>query len=81
MGGIRSVLDRVLRQWMDGRSLAWTARNNPDRQVGVGVIRFRTPAGAQAYFGFAADLQRKQDEVMGKVSGGACRCPTAESRR
>jgi hypothetical protein len=73
-------MERLLGQWADGRSLVWTARDRPDRQVAIGVVRFRQPAGAQAYFGLAADLQRRQDEVMGKLSGGACRVLESHAR-
>jgi hypothetical protein len=48
--------------------------------VAVGVVRFQEPAGARAYFGFAADLQRQQDEVLGKVTGGACRVVESHAR-
>ncbi len=60
-------------RWLEGRSLVWNAARDPKRQVAVGVVRFVDVEGARAYFGFAADLQRKQDEAMGKASGGACR--------
>ena len=71
--GERERIEPLLRQWAEGRSLVWAGRKDPGRQVAVGVIRFQDPSAARAYFGFAADLQRKQDEVMGKLSGGACR--------
>jgi hypothetical protein len=73
-------MEPLLRQWAEGRSLVWSGRKAPERQVAVGVIRFQEPAGARAYLGFAADLQRKQDEVMGKVSGGACRVLASQAR-
>jgi hypothetical protein len=78
--GAGDRMERLLGQWAEGRSLVWTARKQPDHQLAVGVIRFREAAGAQAYFGLAAELQRKQDEMMGKVSGGACRVLESRSR-
>jgi hypothetical protein len=73
-------IEPLLRQWSEGRSLVWAGRKDPERQVAVGVIRFQEAAGARAYFGFAADLQRQQDEVMGKISGGACRVLESHAR-
>lgn len=73
-------MDRLLGQWAEGRSLVWAARDHPDRQFAVGVMCFRQPDGARAYFGLAADLQRKQDEVMAKISGGACRVLESHAR-
>jgi hypothetical protein len=73
-------MERLLGQWAEGRSLVWTARDRADHQFAVGVIRFRQPDGAREYFGLAAELQRKQDEVMGKVSGGACRVLESRGR-
>jgi hypothetical protein len=60
-------------RWLEGRSLVWNAANDPNRQVAVGVIRFVDVEGARAYYGFAADLQRRQDDALGKATGGACR--------
>jgi hypothetical protein len=73
-------MDRLLEQWAEGRSLVWAGRNRPDHQFAVGVMRFRQPDGARAYFGLAADLQRKEDEVMGKITGGACRVLESRAR-
>ena len=63
--GVRERAERVLDRWEEGRGLLWTAKGNAACQVGVGVIRFRDAAAAQAYYGLAADLHRKQDEMLG----------------
>jgi hypothetical protein len=56
--------EKVLRGWDAGRSLVWSARANPGRQVALGVLRFQDAAAARAYYGLAVDLQRKQDEAL-----------------
>jgi hypothetical protein len=55
---------QVARGWKDGRALTWTAKNRPNCQVGMAIIRFRDVADARAYLGLAIDLQRKQDELL-----------------
>jgi hypothetical protein len=71
--GVRERGERVARDWQDGRSLMWSGKDRPGCQVGVGLIRFQDAAGARAYVGLAADLQRKQDELLN--------APCAEGRR
>jgi hypothetical protein len=66
--GERERADRVVATWDEGRSLVWAQRKDPGKQVAVSVVRHATEAGARAYFGFAVDLQRKQDQL----AGGAC---------
>jgi hypothetical protein len=56
--------EKVLRGWDAGRSLVWSARANPGRQVALGVLRFQGADAARAYYGLAVDLQRKQDEML-----------------
>jgi hypothetical protein len=56
--------ERVADCWVAGRSLTWTAKSQPGRQVAVGMIRFQNAAAARAYMGLAVDLQRKQDELL-----------------
>jgi hypothetical protein len=56
--------EKVLQGWDAGRSLVWSARANPGRQVALGVLRFQDAAAARAYYGLAVDLQRKQDELL-----------------
>jgi hypothetical protein len=56
--------EQVARGWHDGRALTWTAKNRPDCQVAVAIIRFRDAADARAYMGLAVDLQRRQDELL-----------------
>jgi hypothetical protein len=63
--GEKGRIDKVLAGWDEGRSLVWTSKNPPLDQIGLGVIRFANPAAARAYFGFAIDLQRKQDIKLG----------------
>jgi hypothetical protein len=62
--------DKVAQGWDAGRLLVWSARANPGHQVTVGVLRFQDAAAARAYYGLAVDLQRKQDELLGKAGGG-----------
>lgn len=71
--GFRERAEAVARTWQDGGSLIWSDRNNPPRQVGIGVVRFGEVAAARAYQGLAVDLQRRQDEVLGNPRGGAFR--------
>jgi len=61
--GVRA--ERVIGTWNEGRSVVWAHRKDSSRQVAVSVVRHETPAGARAYFGFAMDLQRKQDQLSG----------------
>jgi hypothetical protein len=56
--------EKVLQGWDAGRSLVWSARANPGRQVALGVLRFQDAAAARAYYGLAVDLQRKQEEMF-----------------
>lgn len=57
--------EQAARGWQDGRVLTWTAKDRPDCQVAVAIIRFHDAADARAYLGLAVDLQRKQDELLG----------------
>jgi hypothetical protein len=56
--------EKIVQGWDVGRSLVWSARANPSRQVALGVVRFQDAAAARAYYGLAVDLQRKQDELL-----------------
>jgi hypothetical protein len=60
----------VLRGWDAGRSLVWSARANPGRQVALGVLRFQDAAAARAYYGLAVDMQRKQDDLLNSACAG-----------
>jgi hypothetical protein len=62
--------DKIMQAWDAGRSLVWTARANPARQVALGVVRFQDAAAARAYYGLAVDLQRKQDELLSAACAG-----------
>jgi hypothetical protein len=73
--GQKERVERVLGKWEEGRSLVWWrkpagAGGATGQQVAVGVVCFQDAAGAQAYLGLAADLQRKQDELLGGCPGG-----------
>jgi hypothetical protein len=57
--------------WDEGRSLIWSHRQRPDQQVALSVVRHETSAAARAYFGFAIDLQRKQDSLTPGSCGPA----------
>ncbi len=62
--GERDRAERVTSTWDEGRTLVWSLRKDPRQMVAVSVVRHETPAGARSYFGFAVDLQRKQDQVV-----------------
>jgi hypothetical protein len=64
----RGCAEKYLASWDEGRSLVWTNRMDPARQVALSVVRFENATAARAYFGFALDLQRKRDTL----SGGSC---------
>jgi hypothetical protein len=72
--GEKERVERVLGKWEEGRSLVWWRKSDgaagPGQQVAVGVVCFQDDAGARAYLGLAADLQRKQDELLGGCPGG-----------
>jgi hypothetical protein len=51
---------KIATTWYEGRSLIWTNQNHPDRHVALSVVRHCDEAGARAHFGFALDLERKQ---------------------
>jgi hypothetical protein len=55
--------EKIANAWSEGRSLTWTARNAPSRQLAVGLICFRDAVAAKSYLGLAVDLQRKRDEI------------------
>jgi hypothetical protein len=63
---------KVLVGWDEARSLVWTSGSPSGGQVALSVVRFENPGAAQAYFGFAIDLQRKRDTLLGKggTAGG-----------
>jgi hypothetical protein len=65
--GERERAEKILERLDDGHSLSWMHRSDPARQTAVGVLRFKDVDGARRYNGFAADLQRKQDE---RIRGG-----------
>jgi hypothetical protein len=62
--------EKVVQGWDVGRSLVWSARANPGRQVALGVLRFQDATAARAYYGLAADLQRKQDDLLNAACAG-----------
>jgi hypothetical protein len=66
--GRRAQAERAVAAWDEGRSLVWMLRRDPRKQLALSLARHESEAGARSYFGFAVDLQRKQDEV----GGGAC---------
>jgi hypothetical protein len=76
--GERDRAEKVLAAWDEGRSLVWTAQDNPTRQIALSVVRLENPVAARAYFGFAVDLQRKSDSLMG--SGCTSSMRVLESR-
>lgn len=71
LGVPRERVEKLESAWDEGRSLIWANRQHPEQQVALSVVRLQSPGAARAYFGFAVDLQRKQD---GPLPGG---CGTA----
>jgi hypothetical protein len=63
--GARDRAEKIMPLWAEGRSLVWTCKKDPGRQVALSVVRFENVAGARSYFGFAMDLQRKRDAMVG----------------
>jgi hypothetical protein len=70
--------EKVTAGWDAGRLLVWSSRGNPGQQVTLGLLRFQDAAAARAYYGFAVDLQRKQDELLSAAC--AARGCVVESR-
>jgi len=62
--GQKQRAEKIVRGWDDGRSLTWTAKRGRGQQVTLGVVRFQDAANARSYYGFALELQRKQDEML-----------------
>jgi hypothetical protein len=73
-------MEKVAQAWDAGRSLVWSARDNPGRQVVLGVVRFQDEAAARSYYGLAVDLQRRQDELFGGGPAGAPRLLESRSQ-
>jgi hypothetical protein len=71
LGAPRERVEKVAATWDEGRTLLWTQRNHPERQVALSVVRHETAAGARAYFGFAVDLQRQEDALPPGTCGPA----------
>jgi hypothetical protein len=79
LGVPRERVERFEGTWEEGRSLIWSNRQNPGQQVAVSVVRHETPAAARAYFGFANELQRKQDVQAPGTCGPAVRVLESQS--
>jgi hypothetical protein len=62
---------KVLGAWVEGRSVVWASRKDPGRSVALSVVRLEASAGARAYYGFAVDVQRKRDELLGPGCAGS----------
>jgi hypothetical protein len=71
--GARERAEKVVASWEDGRSLLWTDPADGRRMVAVSLVRHTTTAGARSYFGFALDMQRKQDELLAPGCAGVIR--------
>jgi len=61
--GAQEQTERVLHSWKDGAALLCKT-NAGAGELAVGVVRLTDEAGARAYFGLSAELQRKQDELL-----------------
>jgi hypothetical protein len=79
LGTPRERVDKVAASWDEGRTLLWSHRQHPERQVALSVVRHDKPAGARTYFGFAVDLQRKQDTLTPGNCGPAIRVLESQS--
>jgi hypothetical protein len=72
-------VDKFEATWDEGRSLIWSNRRNPMQQVALTVVRHESAAAARSYFGFAVDLQRKQDVLNPGSCGPAIRVVESQS--
>ena len=90
LGAPRERVEKVAATWYEGRTLVWiqrpvhvlapsTAPALPEVQVALSVVRHDGPTGARAYFGFALDLQRKQDTLPAGTCGPAIRVLESKS--
>lgn len=61
--GTQDQAERVLRSWRDGAALLCGKAAAPG-ELALGVVRLTDDAGARAYFGLSADMQRQQDELL-----------------
>jgi hypothetical protein len=71
--------ETVGKTWYEGRSLIWTKRDNFASQVALSVVRHNGTAGARAHFGFAVDLERKQEMQMPNTCGPTLRIIESKS--
>ncbi len=67
--GERARAERAVAAWYEGCSLVWTPRRGSPHHVALSVVRHENAQGARTYFGFAVDLQRKQDGLDDKSCG------------
>jgi hypothetical protein len=79
LGAPRERAEKVGSSWYEGRSLIWTKRDQPDCQVALTVVRHIDNAGARAHFGFAVDLERKQDVLPAESCGPTLRVIESKS--
>jgi hypothetical protein len=79
LGTPRERVDKIAATWDEGRTLLWVQRSHPDRQVALSAVRHENAAGARAYFGFAVDLQRKQDTLPPDTCGPSIRVIESKS--
>jgi hypothetical protein len=78
-GASRERVDKVAATWDEGRTLLWVERAHPERQVALSVARHESAAAAGAFFGFALDLQRKQDVLPPGTCGPALQVVESKS--
>jgi hypothetical protein len=72
-------VERLEATWDDGRSLIWSNRQHPGQQIALSMVRHESATAARAYFGFAVDLQRKQDAPQTASCGPAVRVVESQS--
>jgi hypothetical protein len=70
--GDKSLAEKRVEGWQEGRCHIWTSRANAGRLVSLSVARFQNPNSARAFFNFTLDLERKADEKL-NISESRCR--------
>jgi hypothetical protein len=79
LGASKERAEKVAQSWYEGRTLLWTPRSRPDKQIALSVVRHDSDAGARGYFSFAVDLQRKQDTLPPGTCGPTMRVVESKS--
>jgi hypothetical protein len=75
--GDKTLAERRVESWQEGRSLVWTSRSKSGQFVSLSVVRFRSADATRAFFNFTLDMERKADQKL-NVSGSRCRTVTVK---